>query len=311
MCSKNIDNVLIEKPFISLMELQRKKELKKIMIQNNRLLDRIQTTVPSYDHVSWEKEAKHHVEILKNMTEFPDLFVAPGTHKKGYDMAIIDAERAAAKAQKKNTAAGMRASTASPEKGRSQKGSSPTQEMHSPGSMASKNSAFVPYSYFPEEQYAEYQRQLLVQQQALQQQQMYGTPVYTTPEQQRAQQQMFQYHQQQQQQQQIQQRQPYYSTAQQAPGPSNMAYPESGYGDNGSGSGGSGGYNGYNNGAYSGGPQAGHSNSQQQQLPYAAQQYVQPQYPQQQQQQQYQEGGVQLPNIYQNNYNQGAPNGYS
>lgn len=254
MCSKNIDNVLIEKPFISLMELQRKKELKKIMLQNNRLLDRIQTTVPSYDHVSWEREAKHHVDILRNMTEFPDLFVAPGTHKKGCDMAIIDAERAAAKAQKKNTAAGVRGSSASPEKGRPKannrgnnnhggnnlgnnsnsrtntggentgggnggyNGGSPTEGIYSPGSVQSKNSAFVPYSYFPEEEYAHYQRQLLEQQQALQQQQMYGTPVFTTPEQQLAQQQMFQYHNQQYQQQLLQQQQQQYQQQQEQAG---------------------------------------------------------------------------------------------
>ncbi|KAJ1425864.1 hypothetical protein B484DRAFT_363085, partial [Ochromonadaceae sp. CCMP2298] len=93
MSSKNIDNVMIPKPFISLMELQRKKELKKIMVSNNRLLDRIQNTIPSYDHVLWEKDSKHHMAILRNMTEFPEHFVEPGKHIKGSDVAVQDEER--------------------------------------------------------------------------------------------------------------------------------------------------------------------------------------------------------------------------
>lgn len=40
MSTKNIDNVLVEKPFISLLELSRKKELKKISKNNNHLLNR-------------------------------------------------------------------------------------------------------------------------------------------------------------------------------------------------------------------------------------------------------------------------------
>jgi hypothetical protein len=184
MQSKNIDNVLVEKPFISLMELQRKKELKKIMISNSRLLDRIQSTVPSYDHVVWEKDAEHHVEILRNMTEFPELFVAPGTHQKGRDMRLVDDERARARAEERAArAADQRTSSASPQKGRPAskgglKGSthsgtgSGDQEMGSPGSLPTGRTGYVPYSYFPEEQYAQYQRNLVLQQQQQQQLQM-------------------------------------------------------------------------------------------------------------------------------------------
>ena len=214
MSHKNIDNVLVEKPFISLMELQRKKQLKRIMIQNSRLLERIQCTVPSYDHVQWEREAAHHVEILRNMTEFPDLFVAPGTHKKGYDMAIVDAERAQQKLlQNKGV---ERENSASPSKTRGNKGDSPNNGTkkggakanskmnasamsngdQSPNSQVSKNSAFVPYSYFPEEQYAQYQMQLQMQQQLQQQlhaQQMMQLPPSSYPGQQQQQQQGAQY----------------------------------------------------------------------------------------------------------------------
>jgi hypothetical protein len=79
MNSKNIDNELKTKPFTSYFELQRKKELKKIQIDNKRMLDRIQHTIPSYRHVEWELDAEKRVEYLRNMTEFPDLFVPPGS----------------------------------------------------------------------------------------------------------------------------------------------------------------------------------------------------------------------------------------
>jgi len=82
MSHKNIDNKLKEKPFTSYMELQRKKELKKIMTENDRMLGRIQQTVPSYRHVEWELDAEKRVEYLRNMTEFPELFVPPGSSMK-------------------------------------------------------------------------------------------------------------------------------------------------------------------------------------------------------------------------------------
>jgi hypothetical protein len=78
MSHKNIDNDLKEKPFTSYIELQRKKEMKKIMLDNQRLLDRIQHTVPSYDHIEWERDAQKRMEYLRNMTEFPDYFQPPG-----------------------------------------------------------------------------------------------------------------------------------------------------------------------------------------------------------------------------------------
>lgn len=79
MSKKNIDNELKAKPFTSYIELQRKRELKKITVENQKLLHRIQTTVPSYHVEDWEKDAEKRVEYLRNMTEFPDYFVPPGT----------------------------------------------------------------------------------------------------------------------------------------------------------------------------------------------------------------------------------------
>jgi len=81
MSHKNIDNELKEKPFTSYVELQRKKEMKKIMLDNQRLLERIQHTVPSYDHVEWERDAEKRMEYLRNMTEFPDYFQSPRTNR--------------------------------------------------------------------------------------------------------------------------------------------------------------------------------------------------------------------------------------
>jgi len=82
MTSKNIDNDLKAKPFTSYMELQRKKQLKKLQLENERMLERIQQTVPSYRHVEWELDAEKRVEYLRNMTEFPHLFVPPGSSRK-------------------------------------------------------------------------------------------------------------------------------------------------------------------------------------------------------------------------------------
>lgn len=79
MSRKNIDNELKVKPFTSYIELQRKRELQKICTENRVLLGRIQNTVPSYKHIEWERDAEKRVEYLRNMTEFPDLFVPPVT----------------------------------------------------------------------------------------------------------------------------------------------------------------------------------------------------------------------------------------
>jgi hypothetical protein len=79
MSRKNIDNVLVPQHFISYLELQRKKNLIKITRDNRRLLTRIQDTVPTYHPEEWEKDAEKHVEYLRNMTEFPHLFVPPGS----------------------------------------------------------------------------------------------------------------------------------------------------------------------------------------------------------------------------------------
>ncbi len=67
---------------MSLGENARKKELTKIMLDNKRLLERIQTTVPAYNHVEWERDAEQRTEYLRNMTEFPDYFVPPGSSAK-------------------------------------------------------------------------------------------------------------------------------------------------------------------------------------------------------------------------------------
>lgn len=62
--------------------MQRKKQLQKLCVENHRLLDRIQNTVPSYHHEEWEREAEKRVEYLRNMTEFPHLFHHPSLKSK-------------------------------------------------------------------------------------------------------------------------------------------------------------------------------------------------------------------------------------
>lgn len=55
MSSKNIDNQLVPKPFVSYIELQRKKDMARVTQENRRLLDRIQKTQPSYNSMQWEQ----------------------------------------------------------------------------------------------------------------------------------------------------------------------------------------------------------------------------------------------------------------
>lgn len=78
MSRKNIDNVLVPQHFVSYLELQRKKQLIKITRDNRRLLHRIQHTVPTYHPEEWERDAKRHEEYMRNMTEFPELYMPPG-----------------------------------------------------------------------------------------------------------------------------------------------------------------------------------------------------------------------------------------
>ena len=64
------------------MEGKKKRELKRIEDDNRRLLQAIRKTVPVYNHLQWEKDAENRVHYLRNMTEFPDLFVPPSLGKK-------------------------------------------------------------------------------------------------------------------------------------------------------------------------------------------------------------------------------------
>lgn len=72
-----VDVILCSDTFVSLGENARKKELLKIQMDNKRLLERIQTTVPAYNHIEWERDAHHRAAYLKNMTNFPQYFRPP------------------------------------------------------------------------------------------------------------------------------------------------------------------------------------------------------------------------------------------
>lgn len=75
MEAKNLDNENRNPKGVSLLATRKKLELQRISADNKRLLERIQNTVPAYDHVQWEREAEHREQILKNMTEFPEYYV--------------------------------------------------------------------------------------------------------------------------------------------------------------------------------------------------------------------------------------------
>lgn len=72
---KNIDNESTVAKGISLQACQKRLELERITADNRRLLDRIQKTLPAYNHMQWEREAEEREKILMNMTEFPEMYV--------------------------------------------------------------------------------------------------------------------------------------------------------------------------------------------------------------------------------------------
>jgi hypothetical protein len=74
MEQKSIDNDLTDIKFISLHEQQRKRELERITMENQKLLEHIQETEPVYNRLDWEKECLRYENVRKNMTEFPDYY---------------------------------------------------------------------------------------------------------------------------------------------------------------------------------------------------------------------------------------------
>ena len=72
---KNIDNERKPIKFNSLEQGKKKLELKRVTMENQLLLGRIQFAQPMYNHHQWERDAEHREFYLKNMTEFPELYV--------------------------------------------------------------------------------------------------------------------------------------------------------------------------------------------------------------------------------------------
>lgn len=72
---KNIDNERKPIKFNSLEQGKKKLELARVTMENQLLLERIQLAQPMYDHHQWERDAEHREFYLKNMTEFPELYV--------------------------------------------------------------------------------------------------------------------------------------------------------------------------------------------------------------------------------------------
>ena len=71
---KNIDNERKAIKFNSLEQGKKKLELKRVTMENQLLLNRIQFAQPMYNHHQWERDAEHREFYLKNMTEFPELY---------------------------------------------------------------------------------------------------------------------------------------------------------------------------------------------------------------------------------------------
>ena len=104
---KNIDNERKPIKFNSLEQGKKKLELARVTMENQLLLDRINAANPMYDHHQWERDAEHREFYLKNMTEFPELYVPhyPPARKKFLKEAakkekeaeLVKAEKAARK----------------------------------------------------------------------------------------------------------------------------------------------------------------------------------------------------------------------
>lgn len=56
----------------SLVDIQRKRELKKITDENKRMLRRIQLADPVYNRTKWEQDALRREQLLRVISEFPE-----------------------------------------------------------------------------------------------------------------------------------------------------------------------------------------------------------------------------------------------
>ncbi|KAL7486137.1 hypothetical protein ACHAW6_011720 [Cyclotella cf. meneghiniana] len=54
----------------SLSKERRKRELQRIMNENQQILRRIQNAEPAYNHIVWEEEAQKNEKILANISQF-------------------------------------------------------------------------------------------------------------------------------------------------------------------------------------------------------------------------------------------------
>ena len=75
----------------SLNKERRKRELQRITKQNRQILQRIQESQPTYNHIEWEEEAKANDQILANISEFkpkPNTAKMTGIHYQDDDMLV-------------------------------------------------------------------------------------------------------------------------------------------------------------------------------------------------------------------------------
>lgn len=87
MESKNIDNDQTTYFYHSLQAENRRRTLKRVQAENDRLLNRIRITEPVYNSMEWERQAEQRDKYLKNLTAYPDLFIPKFSGSKGYEKA--------------------------------------------------------------------------------------------------------------------------------------------------------------------------------------------------------------------------------
>ena len=105
---KHIDNERHDKiKFQSLQAGLKKVELARVTMENQLLLHRIQSAIPAYDHNEWERAAEHREFYLKNMTQYPELYVPHHPPLRKQFLAEREAEQRAKSPTKSGDRAGL------------------------------------------------------------------------------------------------------------------------------------------------------------------------------------------------------------
>jgi len=83
MSSKTVDNDVPAHTSPSLIVTQRRRELRRVTIENEKMLERLRSVSPVYNRTKWEQEAARRAAVLRVISEFPEAARPPRSGKKG------------------------------------------------------------------------------------------------------------------------------------------------------------------------------------------------------------------------------------